>query len=666
MREDQRAVIRAHSFDVFDTLLVRTRAEPADILHAAADAVVPSGAAAREQLVAEVARRRRDAEFEAIAETGADAVGVDAIYARLEDLARLGVDPAALRAAELGIEDAEVRPVRAGRERVEAARAKGRRVIFVSDMYLPASHIRAALERFEIARPDDPLYVSGMLGTSKRSGRLFDHVLREEGLSANELVHTGDDPVTDAASPRARGIAIEPLTAGRLDRLERRVLKLSAAPRDVRARLVGAIRAARVASAGEGSDAQIASLGASVGGPLFAGFVAWVLRAARREGVERLFFVARDAQVFLRVAEVLAQPGDPELRYLHGSRQAWLLAGVESVDRASLAWVAEPEWAPPRALLAKLDIAAEDVAGDLEAAGLNPDEHIAGERREAFWGLLEKLAPAIEERARSARALASEYLEQEGLGDGRRWALVDVGWRLTAQSALRRILPAGGGREAVNGFYLGASRLRAALPDSGPFQAFVTENDDPAGAETIDAWLWRSASFVEQVLAMADHGSCSGYRRDGQRVVPVLRAMPEDARRDAVRSVLRTAIVGCAAELRDAGLLEESIPDVRAAALAAGHAAVHHPTADEAAALGWFPITDDQNETRTREFAPSLTVADLWRRSRERLGLPVTRDFETVSRWPEGSYARTPPVTRAVVRGLRAGRRLLPRRSGLP
>jgi FMN phosphatase YigB (HAD superfamily) len=658
-------MIRAHSFDVFDTVLVRTRARPVDLFRAAAERAVPGPPErpGRAELVAELSRRRRAAEFQAMARLGLDAVGLDAIYAELDDLGALGVQPAELMRAELEVEVEEVRPVRAGRERVQAARATGRRVLFVSDMYLPAERIRAALDRFDIAQPDDPLYVSGELGVDKRRGGLFDHVLRTEGLKPDELAHTGDDPVTDIEVPEGRGIAVEPLSTARLNRFEWEVLSKLPVPREVAARVVGASRAARVAHAAEGGDAaHAAAAGANVGGPLFASFVAWVLRSARKEGVDRLYFVSRDSQVLLRAALAIARDGDPECRYLYGSRQAWLLPGVDRVDRDSLHWILEPELAPPRALLAKLEVDAEEVVGELRAHGLGPDDRLArDESLERFWAVVFEIEPLILERAARVRSLASAYFEQEGLYASGRWALVDLGWRLTAQRALRTVLSHGGDPVGVLGFYLGVNRKRTRPAEAGSFRAFLFEDDEPDALDLPEAWVWGHISLVEQLLAMADHGSCAGYRREDGRVAPVLRALDPDPRRAALCDCIQATVVECARELDRAGLLAEHLADVRAAALLMGRLMVERPERDEAAALGWVPVTDDQNETRSRALAPPLTLTDVWRRTRERLGRPVVRDFDTLSQWPQGSLALASPAMRTLYHSLRVGRRLAKR-----
>ncbi len=179
-------------------------------------------------------------------------------------------------------------------------------------MYLPSTLIRDSLNSFGIAHPGDPIYVSGEIGASKYSGRLFDHVLAEDRLLPSELLHCGDDSITDDSVPARRGIAVRPLTIGKLNRFEVETLRRTPAPRIARGHLGGVARAVRAAAAREDEPAaQYAALAAYVIGPLFAGFVHWVLQSARADGVEKLYFVSRDAQILLKVAGEIEGPGDP-------------------------------------------------------------------------------------------------------------------------------------------------------------------------------------------------------------------------------------------------------------------------------------------------------------------------------------------------------------------
>jgi predicted HAD superfamily hydrolase len=655
-------VLRAHSFDVFDTCLVRRWARPVDVLRAVADRVVPPDAPRRGELVSELVRLRRMAEVEAMERLRVDAVGLEQIYAEgAAALAAVGIDAAAMHAGELEVERAAIRPVRAARDRIAVARADRLRVLFVSDMYLPGHEIRSWLLEHDMAHPEDPVYVSGDLGVSKRTGRLFDHVLAQEGLRPEELVHTGDDPVTDDAAAAGRGITVRPFRAAKMTRLERAMIDVPEASLRAGTQLAGLTRGTRVALAPEhGRMADAAAIIAGLVAPMFGAFVAWVLQTARAEGLERLYFVSRDAQVLLRAARELRRDGDPECRYLYGSRQAWFAPGVDAVDPASLYWVLEPEWSlkTPRALLAKLDLRAEELAPALKAHRLPPDDRLDPAGLERFWAVLDAERDLVLRRATERRERVSRYFAQEGLHEGR-WALVDVGWRLTAQRALRRVLADTGHEDRLLGLYFGLSRERANRQDTGAYRAFILQDNQPGWTDLPEDWLFGNTSLVEQVFAMADHGSCVGYRdgADG-RVEPVLRDMDPDPERDRYRECLHAALVDFAREAAASGLLDQHLEEVRAAALHNGRAVIDTPTRAEAEAIAWMRVGDDQNETRTRELAGPLTVGSLALRVRTRLGLPVARDFATDHLWHHGSVALSSPAVQASMRTIKWTERL--------
>jgi FMN phosphatase YigB (HAD superfamily) len=654
--------VRAHSFDVFDTLLVRTLARPDDVLWAAAERVVPPGPQ-RQEVLAEVVRRRVAADHATVRASGRDAVPLAEFIATL-DLSDLGLDAAALGVAELAVEREMTRPVSAGRERVQAARATGLRVLFISDMYLPRAVIEELLLGAQIARPGEPVYVSGELGLSKRTGRLFDHVLAQEGLAPDELLHHGDDPVTDLAMPRRRGIGVAPMLGAKLTRLEETALEPTGPPVALRARLAGASRAARVAAGGEhGRDAAISALGADVVGPVLTAFVAWMLEQARADGVERLYFVARDGQALLRVAERIRRPGDPELRYLYGSRKAWMLPSVTRADAESLAWLPVPPMVPHvvGTFLRRLELEPAEVAGPLAAHGLEVDEVLDARGHERFLAFAAQVEDLILARAAVRRERLLRYCEQEGLTDGTPWALVDLGWNLRTQGALRAVLATIGHGDAVRGTYLGVAQDRPPLSRTGPYRAWVRVDDGDVSITLPEVWPYRKAVIVEQLFVAADHGTCLGYADEDGRVVPVLRDVDADPEALAYVQALRAAVDRFAAEALRHGLRDEDPEHLRTVALHVGRVALEEPRRDELAAFAGLNVGDDhRNDPSARPLVGPVRAGDVAGLVRNRI--QPRDDFDTTWRmWPEAALELSPAPTRLVLAGggrfVRAARR---------
>lgn len=86
--------------------------------------------------------------------------------------------------------------------------ANGGRAIYISDMYLGASHITQILRSLGIdCSLFAAMYSSADTIVSKRSGKIWPIVLNDLAVSASQLLHIGDSLVSDYQSPRMHGIS---------------------------------------------------------------------------------------------------------------------------------------------------------------------------------------------------------------------------------------------------------------------------------------------------------------------------------------------------------------------------------------------------------------------------------------------------------------------------
>ncbi len=175
---------RAVSFDIFDTLLERDVDRPVDVFLRVGDIVLGAGKGERFQ---------------------ADRIGAEEL--KTEEV-RSELNGCFVKAS--------MKPV------FDAALKHGKTVFLISDMYLPPEVIsgmaaRCGYEGYE------KLFVSNEYGVSKRSGKLFGEVLKEYGLSKNDLIHIGDSIGADLLGARKAGIAALPVARkNRLGRLVNR------------------------------------------------------------------------------------------------------------------------------------------------------------------------------------------------------------------------------------------------------------------------------------------------------------------------------------------------------------------------------------------------------------------------------------------------------------
>jgi HAD superfamily hydrolase (TIGR01549 family) len=90
-------------------------------------------------------------------------------------------------------------------EKYNELKEKGKKIILCSDMYLPIDTMKKILDKCGINGYDN-LFVSSDIGKSKKSGELFDYILKKYEIPSDKLIHIGDNPYIDYCVPRLKGI----------------------------------------------------------------------------------------------------------------------------------------------------------------------------------------------------------------------------------------------------------------------------------------------------------------------------------------------------------------------------------------------------------------------------------------------------------------------------
>lgn len=475
--------------DCFDTLVTRIAVDQQDVFRLLAWRLAHEGlmpAAFIDRFVLE--RVRVEAMLRS--EKGRVEITLAAVYAALRS--PLDWDRrAAVRAARLEI-DTEARLLVPIRERFQRALGGPTPAVILSDTYLSGRVLRRLLRNLSSPSWLAPrVYSSADLKLTKSTGGLFRFVLERSGLRPDEVVHRGDHPVSDLEMPHRLGIRVAPVKPPATRRYE-----YSPGPaglEDAFARVAaGAMRAARVAAPEEADEGALEAF-AGHGAVSISAYVAWVLTTARRRGIDRLWFLARDGQVLHAVASILAPALHPRARldYVHASRLAWCLPAYSDLDEAWVRWLASYLG----------DASAEQVASTLSLPA-SVAEVIAR------WG---SAAQASQEadvlaardswsmRVSAARSGLIGYLSSRGLLSAGPVLLVDVGWRASLQHALVRILSeTGGPAPELSGSYVS---LRRRPPDL-PAEALI--EFAPANA--------RINAAVVECLTRADHGSVTSFQ----------------------------------------------------------------------------------------------------------------------------------------------------------
>ena len=635
---------RVTSFDVFDTLLARRVGSPKSAFlllgHRLRDLEVISCTAES------FSRQRHAAEARSFANAGGldSPTSLRTIY---DELAMsIGLTPDEITAAikiEIELEHDLLVSVPAGVAKLKAARRRGDRIVFVSDMYLPSSEIRSLLAEHDLFLNGDELFVSNEVQASKATGALWPVVLDHLDVRADRVTHIGNDKRSDHRKARSAGMRTRPFPEGNLNRFEE-VLESHAAETDgIASLLAGASRLARLST--PKTNCALRDVAAGVVAPFVVGYVLWVLRRAIDDGVEKVYFVARDGQLLLDVARVLAPKVGygGEMHYLYGSRQAWMLPSLVEVTPESVESIApdkgDVDVVTVRTIMHRLGIEPEEARAVLTSNGFDAsgwDTPMAAtdcQRLRAAVLANGDLHTELVEIAAVRRADMVQYLDRCGVITDKRIALVDLGTGATLHNYLAKVLSTVG-QEPPTSYYFGLRREAIDVGFGLP-ATYVRDEQSGTGLLSTPGWL----TLVEMACT-ADHGSVLGYERSGDGIVePSLAAESNELVTEWGLQAVQEVVIAVASHLRFDRNIDPLRVDLRPAAFAAFQEFWERPTAAEARRWASYPFEDG------------------WSGDPVHLTLAAPQGIGTALRsqphrhwWKAGARAMSRPVPRAMMR----------------
>lgn len=294
---------RVFSFDVFDTCLARLCGDPRcsiEVLSLRLQAMM--GDACSEHFRQYFVATRLNCGGHSLKE----------IYTQLSEEFPVPFSVEEMVRLEMEVERDLLVPIAATRQLVDQLRQKGD-ILFISDMYLPDDFIRDQLIRHGFFREGDRLYVSDTVMAWKADGSLYRLVHEREGISYRRWHHYGDNRQSDFKVPRRLGIHAHHLKYDYLF-YEEQCLQQPVVGYPYPTILAGLSRAVRLQSEAPESQSRFV---ADITAPFMMAWVYGVLKEARKRGIRRLYFLARDVHSEYHIAKRIAHLfPEIELRYL--------------------------------------------------------------------------------------------------------------------------------------------------------------------------------------------------------------------------------------------------------------------------------------------------------------------------------------------------------------
>lgn len=462
------------AFDIFDTLLTRPLLD-ADyvktLLHVEhektglrgfRDARVNSEGVARES-------KGRD-------------VDIHDIYRHLEG-ALNGNGIPLTPAREIELETLSVRPRREVVALLEFATRQRKKVVLASDMFLPREAIEAMLERCGV-KGWDTLYLSSQIGLRKDSGKLYEHILKQERINPSQMVMIGDNERSDFQIPADMGIrTVHVVKPQNIMRAMPRFAGLIPNADDASMAdqfLFGAIASENFGaityphfSPDDMFGTSARAIGYGLLGPIAVAFSQWLLDQAHENGINRLYFLAREGKFLKTVfdkwqAGLIKKHGDSERvigsEYLLISRRAVTVPCIETIEDIFAIAEANDFYGAPMAMFLseRFGTVLDDATWmQCERKGLwsrSKPLTITGGNIDHIRPFLKAIAPHIYREASVERESALGYYNRMGLIADVNCAVVDVGYGATIQRHLIKLLG-----KKIHGLYMMTDCNGAAL-----------------------------------------------------------------------------------------------------------------------------------------------------------------------------------------------------------
>ena len=487
------------SFDIYDTALLRNVLFPSDIFEVVG----------LKLQIPQFKQKRIKAEAEARRRSKCEDIHLDEIYDVLGKM--IGYETS-LQAKQIELEtEEEFTTANRFIQRVyDYAVSQKKRILFISDMYLPEDFLtrlllRNGYDRFE------KLWVSNQVGRTKGTGSIYPFIQLASGIS-DRWLHIGDNRIADvenAAKHQISAYHYKPV---------RSRINLTG-PFSLRQSIMKAIQI-NFAETTEGLS-YWERFGIETVSSLFYGFMTWLV--GQLEGKKRIYFLSRDGYLPYRLYQLLAENRAdlPEPVYLYASRRAYQIPNALNMDQQAalqLFTAYNPALGQKLTLgevLDNLHLERQKYAHLLAEYGFSDyaneirNEH---DRRRAQQ-FLKSIFPDIAVQMQKEMELLREYLRENGFDEQNEIHVMDVGWGASTQKALKDIT----GRQ-VYGYYFGTTE--SVYPDIAAFtKGYAFHLGRPYKNRKK---VMRNVMMYEFIFS-APHGSLIGFSKENGKVIPVLK-----------------------------------------------------------------------------------------------------------------------------------------------
>lgn len=506
------------SFDIFNTILMRTVDDPTDIFELVGEKLIIDKLmpleinAERFKLIRQAIEKRA---YEERKMSECPEITLYDIYNQFPK--SLGLNASEMVSLELEIESQHVYLNPIINSLIKELNSQNKRIILVSDMYLGEDHIRKLLEcvGFDLSLVSD-IFVSSECGVNKRDGRLYQYVLDRLGMTSEELIHIGDDLVADVKGAGLAGVNSiqyrifedEPVSIS----IERQCFK-------DRERQLSSVRLiANEIIKDSDNNSFWFNQGALIWGPILTTYAEWLMKFVRKNEIKNIYPFMREAVLIEKVLQMACkQHGvDCNIQNMYVSRETTALACYEEFDEQLFEYLLEQRAMDVNSLfhMLKIEDDCQDYYGNRYAKLL--DIRQEGKASELYTYLCstsrkQKIDAVIKEK----QNILFEYIDNN-FDVENDFLTVDIGFTGTIPYAIDYVLSKKGiDNHHTTSMLIGNKNSVNTIIKGTKILSYIQEN------QAYNQGVARYYKYMEG-LFMDEKGSTIGYTKDNGQISPVL------------------------------------------------------------------------------------------------------------------------------------------------
>lgn len=419
----------------------------------------------------------------------------------------------------------------------------GKRVFIISDMYLPASHLKNLVKHAGMLDLVEDVISSADSFLAKASGLAYPMIAEKYSLQPDNWLHIGDNPHSDGMRAAEAGIDALIIHDPREDQrksLIKRYYNYSLGKPFWRGRTLQQLMAPL-----EGENipqSPLYSDGYNFLGPLVGIFVQKIAEHCLKNNITKVFFLSREGWTFKRYWEkvmptLYPAKGLPEIEYLYVSRMA--LAGASCGYQGLTKTNADIAFLPPgnrdfRDLCRIFSLTPERFIPLLHNYGLTAEtclSHIHDgydpDNKKRFEEVLEDplFQEEVKKQTLTANKAMQKYFQDAGLFDHERVAIVDIGWLGTIQRFLYEAIAHRQDCPKCFGYLFGATRgIPYPVSENNSMEGVMYDRDrfDLAGST-----IFYARDIFEEACR-APYPTLNGYKLTDEGYELVFRQTDDD------------------------------------------------------------------------------------------------------------------------------------------